>query len=487
MTRTLGLRGSLLAVLWSVGCAVPEFKPRAPAAADAADVTPATDLGADAAPDVATPMDTGVDAGPMCAAGATVCGDGGCADLTTDARNCGRCGHDCTALPNVVGDAARCMGGVCVLTGACQPGFLHCAGTADVGCETSSRASPNCGGCGVTCPADRPFCDVAAPSPGADGGVDAGAAPGYACTDRCGAGMAICAGTACANLRTDVANCGRCGMSCPGRANASPACTAGACAIVCLGGYGDCDGDPSNGCETNTNTTAANCGTCGHACATRPNATPVCALGGCVYVCIPGFADCDGVASNGCEVNLATDTANCGTCAHTCPTGAHATATCAGMVCGIACSTGYTDCNHDATDGCEAQLATDINNCGTCSRMCHTGPHATVACTAGACGITCTAVNFADCDSFPDNGCEVDTNTNLSNCGGCGNACPSRPNADPTCSGGTCGVSCHGGSADCNGDPTDGCETPLDTSSNCRSCGDRCPSPGFCALMMCIH
>jgi hypothetical protein len=34
--------------------------------------------------------------------------------------------------------------------------------------------------------------------------------------------------------------------------------------------------------------------------------------------CPTGFADCDGVASNGCEVNLASDPNHCGNCSRTC-------------------------------------------------------------------------------------------------------------------------------------------------------------------------
>jgi hypothetical protein len=43
-------------------------------------------------------------------------------------------------------------------------------------------------------------------------------------------------------------------------------CTAGACAVDCDAGYGDCDGMPENGCETNTNRSPTHCGACGDAC-----------------------------------------------------------------------------------------------------------------------------------------------------------------------------------------------------------------------------
>ena len=52
-----------------------------------------------------------------------------------------------------------------------------------------------------------------------------------------------------------------------------------------------------------------------------------------------------------------------------------------------------------------------------------------------------------------------DTQTDLSHCGACGNACPARANATSTCAAGACGFTCNAGFADCNMDPDDGCET----------------------------
>lgn len=37
--------------------------------------------------------------------------------------------------------------------------------------------------------------------------------------------------------------------------------------------------------------------------------------------CAPGFANCNGVDADGCEINLMTDPQNCGTCGNTCPVG----------------------------------------------------------------------------------------------------------------------------------------------------------------------
>ncbi len=56
------------------------------------------------------------------------------------------------------------------------------------------------------------------------------------------------------------------------------ACKAGAVSILkCDKGYADCDGDVSNGCETDLMSDDENCGGCGNACA----ATEICSLGFC--------------------------------------------------------------------------------------------------------------------------------------------------------------------------------------------------------------
>jgi hypothetical protein len=81
----------------------------------------------------------------------------------------------------------------------------------------------------------------------------------------------------------------------------------------CNAGFGNCDGDWSNGCEVNLNTDPNNCGSCGNSC----GANAYCTGGTCH--CNAGFGNCDGDWSNGCEVNLNTDPNNCGACGNVCP------------------------------------------------------------------------------------------------------------------------------------------------------------------------
>jgi hypothetical protein len=55
--------------------------------------------------------------------------------------------------------------------------------------------------------------------------------------------------------------------ACPAAGNAAPTCASGMCGFTCNAGYGDCDGNPGNGCESNLQTSAMHCGACGRACA----------------------------------------------------------------------------------------------------------------------------------------------------------------------------------------------------------------------------
>jgi hypothetical protein len=96
------------------------------------------------------------------------------------------------------------------------------------------------------------------------------------------------------------------------------AADAGADTGVCAVGLGDCDGNPANGCETDTRTSATNCGGCGRACVPGDP----CAAGVCVRnPCLEGYGNCDGLAANGCETNTRFSAAHCGTCGHACGAG----------------------------------------------------------------------------------------------------------------------------------------------------------------------
>jgi hypothetical protein len=153
-------------------------------------------------------------------------------------------------------------------------------------------------------------------------------------------------------------------------------------ADVCDSGYDDCNGFYGDGCETSTSSDTSSCGGCGNICP-EMNAYASCTAGTCGFdSCYPGYADCNIDSGDGCEVDVTSDVNNCGTCNTICSF-PNATAVCASSSCVIgACDTGYGDCNIDSGDGCETFLnGSDVNNCGGCNTVCAFGE----SCTAGVC------------------------------------------------------------------------------------------------------
>ena len=235
---------------------------------------------------------------------------------------------------------------------------------------------------------------------------------------------------------TTTTTTGGCTMNnqCPPAANATGACQAGMCTIVCNAGFANCDLINANGCEVDLSNNPNNCGGCGAACPNRPNSTPACNGSMCGIVCNPGFADCDAMPNDGCEVSINNNPNDCGGCAVVCPSRPNSTPTCNGTMCGITCNAGFLDCDANSANGCEVDTANDPNNCGGCGHVCGAVANGTPFCSGGSCQVTCNA-GFANCDLTYSNGCEINTTNSNSNCGGCGIMCPP---ATPTCSGSTC-------------------------------------------------
>ncbi len=138
----------------------------------------------------------------------------------------------------------------------------------------------------------------------------------------------------------------------------------------------------------------ASCGALGQPCCTGGALTP-CALSGlaCVAGVCTAVLPCDGGPLTFCSgvcVDTTTSLDNCGSCGHACPPAAsNTTASCAAGTCSANCNTGFGDCNHVASDGCEATLATDLANCGSCGHGCVAPAHGVANCAAGSCASTC--------------------------------------------------------------------------------------------------
>jgi hypothetical protein len=319
-----------------------------------------------------------------------------------------------------------------------------------------------------------------------DPGDNSTCTPGNAlgCGQGCKAGFANCHGSdwsfGCdTSVLTDVNNCGGCGIGCS-VANGNPGCTTGKCKVNgCNAGYADCNNTYSDGCEVNTTSDASNCGGCGFVCSRPAGALNMgCAASSCyIASCVTGAADCNGIESDGCEVSLSTDPRHCGKCSTVCGAYANQTATCTAGACGRSCNTGYGNCDGIATNGCETNLQTDINNCGTCGNVCPAGTGSQRAvCNSGTCGFTTCPTGFATCGASGT--CLDNVTTDVNNCGACGQQCSSA-NVAPACTGGMCTGACTAGFADCNGNKlTDGCEVNVQTDvNNCGGCGVACDPP----------
>jgi hypothetical protein len=167
--------------------------------------------------------------------------------------------------------------------------------------------------------------------------------------------------------------------------NGTGACSTGHCGVgACNVGFADCNAVAADGCEINVRIDKNNCGACGRICAAVANGTGACTAGLCgVGVCNAGFANCDGASANGCETAIGSDVNNCGGCAIACPVRANAGRTCTAGVCGMgACNAGFSNCDGVAANGCEVNLTTDPNNCGACANVCS---GATPRCVASVC------------------------------------------------------------------------------------------------------
>jgi hypothetical protein len=243
----------------------------------------------------------------------------------------------------------------------------------------------------------------------------------------------------CIDPTTDARNCGGCGMACAAM-HASASCTAGQCAQgKCDPGWGDCNKDPKDGCEANLHADPNNCTACGAACNIK-NAYVGCADGCYATACLWGFDDCNNNMMDGCEASVLSDKNNCGGCGKLCNALPNATASCVTGTCQIGtCNLGFADCDGLAMNGCEVKTSTDALNCGACKNACPQGnicvqggctcpmcniPGASAKCVNNMCVFDHCNPGFADCNNNTGDGCEVRTDSDSKNCGACNNVCP---------------------------------------------------------------
>lgn len=295
------------------------------------------------------------------------------------------------------------------------------------------------------------------------------------CTLTCANGFADCDGQTANGCETSVAStsehCGKCENVCLND-HGDATCAEGLCAPSCTAGFADCDGMAVNGCETDLNT-VARCGDCAVRCSNAHGDTS-CDAGVCSPTCDATHTDCDGDPNNGCETNTDSDPRHCGTCTNTCN---FASQICVSGACEISpCGPGLGECDGDAAVGCETDTQTSPDHCGFCGNMC-TIANGSPECTGGECLVGGCDSNFGDCDSQASNGCETALASTTAHCGACERSCVNA-HGTTSCSGSECVPACASQYGDCDVSRLNGCETPLDTVSNCGSCGMACPPNG---------
>ncbi len=296
--------------------------------------------------------------------------DGCEATLADDPLHCGRCDNTCSAGPNAT---AVCVDGMCDYR--CAAGTDDCNASAVDGCEIDLTSDArHCAMCGSEC---------------ASGANASAACVSSMCTLDCDDGYGDCsaATSGCETaLSSNVDACGSCTNRCvsSGRIGGVE-CTSGACHITsCLGLVGDCDGRYDTGCETDLTTSASHCGACGAAC-TVAGGTGRCSRGTvptcAVASCNPGLGDCDRLYSTGCEHDTSSDANNCGACGRVC-TLPRATPACVTSACVVgSCDAGYDNCDGIHSNGCEIDIQTNRRHCGSCGHACG----ADEQCVAGSC------------------------------------------------------------------------------------------------------
>jgi peroxiredoxin len=206
-------------------------------------------------------------AGQSCVAGvcqgsATCASSANCpAGQTCIAGTCQVTSVSCSSNANCPAGHS-CVGGLC--QSACPTGTTRCAGGPGPGaCVNVQTSAANCGGCGNVCASGQTcvngvckgsgICTTSANCP--TGQVCVAGVCRLPCRN---AGLTMCNGT-CVDLQNDAANCGACGVVCPG----GKVCTNGACVSVV------CPPSATTVCGkkcVNLKIDPSNCGACGKQC-----------------------------------------------------------------------------------------------------------------------------------------------------------------------------------------------------------------------------
>lgn len=131
--------------------------------------------------------------------------------------------------------------------------------------------------------------------------------------------------------------------------------------------------------------------------------------------CVQGVCVCDfpTIECGDSCVDTQTDPLNCGGCGEACTLPNTATYNCVQeecevKTCVISTYHKYANCNGIHTDGCEKDLSTDTNNCGSCFDVCNLSHTDTHTCYQGDCRVSTCDPHYHNCNGTHSDGCEVD-------------------------------------------------------------------------------
>ena len=434
--------------------------------------------------------------------------DTGCVSKQSDMNNCGSCGSVCNKTKVGNSAAVTCSGGSCIATD-CESGFTlldgrcesknctenetKCANDGKTGklykCEgntwkvqSTCTNNNSCNSAGTDCGEcinDTTECSNSGTT-GQTRTCSSGAWSNYTnCTNNyscnstgtdcgnCVNNDTTCSNTgttgykqtcdkgawgtankcsnnySCNSAGTDCGNCVNNDTTCSntGTTGYKQTCDKGAwgTANKCTNSYSCNSAGTDCGVCINNNTTCSNTGTTGYERTCNNGAW------GTENKCTNSYSCNDnscGDCINGNKQCSGTSTQTCGSGqwgpTSACPVPSHGSATCSGGNCGISCDSGYCESGTNCVN-----KQTDMDNCGTCGNLCNTSKvsHSTnVTCSSGNCIAT-------SCDTgyhVYDGTCEPNDNTN---CGSHNNPCSTTlDHATATCSNsGICNISCDSG------------------------------------------
>ena len=325
-----------------------------------------------------------------CANGQTLCDVEGKAEckytMSEDAAHCGACNYVCSAHPLKNAKSNSCIDGQCQYV--CDDNFTNIGGAtaSTINCVDFMTDSNHCGKKDNVCK---------------DGNVCIGGhCKANPCTNSSETACLVGEENKCFNINaTNKDHCGACNYKCSDHnvTNAtSDACYDGECQYTCNTGFVNVGGgatadtikciDPRNDYN--------HCGKLDantyEDCSKKPGTK--CVDGVCTLNCPTGQQVCGTHCLNFTELNI--DKCNNGT---------------------LVCLKDFENVDGKVENGCEVNLKTDSNNCGIKGKKCENG-----YCNNGTCQTTNCPQNELPCG---ENGACENVVNNVNHCGYCGNTC----------------------------------------------------------------